>query len=65
MIALKLEPEQKEQIYILEFSFGTNVSPDKSMFDKTKFKKLLITSIVFNEFVGSKNVFDKEISFPE
>lgn len=65
MIALKLSDDQKEQIYILEFCFGGLDGPDVELFDKPKFKKLLITSIVFNEFVGSKSVFDKEVTFPE
>ena len=65
MIALDLTHEQKEQIYILEFCFGDEDNPYVEMFNKPKFKKLLITSIVFNEFVGSKSVFDKEITFPD
>jgi hypothetical protein len=66
MIALHLEQDQKEQIYILEFCFGGNQNnPNVELFNKTKFKKLLITSIVFNEFVGSKSAFDKEITFPD
>lgn len=65
MIALNLSDEQKEQIYILEFCFGDQSVPDEQLFNKPKFKKLLITSIVFNEFVGTKSAFDKEITFPE
>lgn len=66
MIALHLEQDQKEQIYILEFCFGGDQNdPNVELFNKTKFKKLLITSIVFNEFVGSKSAFDKEITFPD
>jgi hypothetical protein len=65
MIALSLSEEQKEQIYILEFCFGDETIPDEKLFDKPKFKKLLITSIVFNDFVGTKSAFDKEITFPE
>lgn len=65
MIALDLTYEQKEQIYILEFCFGNQSNPDVEMFNKSKFRKLLITSIVFNEFVGTKSAFDKEITFPE
>lgn len=65
MIALHLTPEQKEQIYILEFCFGGDNGPDDVTFNQPRFKKLLITSVVFNEFVGSKSIFDKEISFPE
>ena len=65
MIALDLTHEQKEQIYILEFCFGNQNTPDVEMFNKSKFRKLLITSIVFNEFVGTKSAFDKEITFPD
>lgn len=65
MLALKLTKEQWEQIYILEFCFGDEENPDPTTFDKPRFKKLLITSIVFNEFVGTHSVFDKEISFPD
>jgi len=65
MIVLNLSDEQKEQIYILEFCFGDLNNPDIDLFNKSKFRKLLITSIVFNEFVGSKSAFDKEITFPE
>lgn len=65
MIALDLTYEQKEQIYILEFCFGNQSGPDVEMFNKSKFRKLLITSIVFNEFVGTKSAFDKEITFPD
>ena len=65
MIALSLTDDQKEQIYILEFCFGDINGPDEKMFNRPKFRKLLITSIVFNEFVGSKSAFDKEITFPE
>ena len=65
MIALDLTHEQKEQIYVLEFCFGSQDTPDVEMFNKSKFRKLLITSIVFNEFVGTKSAFDKEIAFPD
>lgn len=65
MIAMDLTYEQKEQIYILEFCFGSQDTPDVKMFNKSKFRKLLITSIVFNEFVGTKSAFDKEIAFPD
>ena len=65
MIAMHLTYEQKEQIYILEFCFGSQDTPDVEMFNKSKFRKLLITSIVFNEFVGTKSTFDKEIAFPD
>lgn len=65
MIAMDLTYEQKEQIYVLEFCFGSQDTPDVEMFNKSKFRKLLITSIVFNEFVGTKSAFDKEIAFPD
>ena len=65
MISLHLTPEQKEQIYILEFCFGGENGPDDIAFNKPRFKKLLITSVVFNEFVGTHSVFDKELSFPD
>lgn len=65
MIAMDLTYEQKEQIYILEFCFGSQDTPDVEMFNKSKFRKLLITSIVFNDFVGTKSAFDKEIAFPD
>jgi hypothetical protein len=65
MIALRLTKEQCEQIYILEFCFGDEHGPDTKLFNKPRFKKLLITSIVFNDFVSSKAIFDKEISFSE
>lgn len=65
MLAININDDQKEQIYILEFCLGSESKPDDAVFNKPEFKKILITSVVFNEFVGTHSCFDKEITFPE